>query len=73
MTGLQIFFGICCIINMVLWGLAGLLGFAVWGEVSHSTHQALSKCIAHFVAPYLPEALGSRAVQPAACSFLLSL
>ncbi|EIE27194.1 hypothetical protein COCSUDRAFT_55217 [Coccomyxa subellipsoidea C-169] len=30
--GLQIFFGICCIINMVLWGLAGLLGFAVWGE-----------------------------------------
>ncbi|BDA50938.1 Secretory carrier-associated membrane protein 6 [Coccomyxa sp. Obi] len=31
-SGVQIFFGICCIINMVLWALAGLLGFAVWGE-----------------------------------------
>ncbi|CAK0784899.1 hypothetical protein CVIRNUC_008104 [Coccomyxa viridis] len=29
--GAGIFFGICCVINVVLWGLSGLLGFAVWG------------------------------------------
>ncbi len=33
-AGAGIFFGICCIITMVLWGMSGLLGFAVWGEVS---------------------------------------
>ena len=32
-AGAGIFFGICCVINVVLWGLSGLLGFAVWGEV----------------------------------------
>jgi hypothetical protein len=32
-AGAAIFYGILCIINMVLWGLSGLLGFAVWGEV----------------------------------------
>ena len=33
-AGAGIFFGICCVITMALWGLSGLLGFAVWGEVS---------------------------------------
>lgn len=44
-AGVQIFFGICCIINMVLWGLAGLLGFAVWGEVCYSYKLSFSLCL----------------------------
>lgn len=44
-AGASIFFGILCVINMALWGLAGLLGFGVWGEVRACNMPSICVCM----------------------------